>query len=107
MTVNLVTGDLDSAMLDRVDEALVFPLPKVEERRKILDVYLTQYIIKSGQDDSSTSTKLRRRFLAFMSSRKAVTDKIRLQGITDEVLWEAAKQTQGFSGELYILVSRC
>lgn len=95
---NLVPGDLDSAMLDRVDEALMFPLPKLKERRQILDVYLTQYIVRSGQDDSSMSTKMRRRFLASVSSRKAATDKIRLQGITDEVLWDAAKQTDGFSG---------
>jgi ATPase family AAA domain-containing protein 3A/B len=35
-----VAGDLDDAVLDRMDEALEFGLPHTEERKKILDLYL-------------------------------------------------------------------
>ena len=41
-------GDLDSAILDRMDEALEFGLPGVSERQQILTLYLDQYIFKAG-----------------------------------------------------------
>jgi len=41
-------GDLDSAILDRMDEALEFGLPGVSERQQILSLYLDQYIFKAG-----------------------------------------------------------
>ena len=41
-------GDLDSAILDRMDEALEFGLPGVAERQQILSLYLDQYIFKAG-----------------------------------------------------------
>jgi ATPase family AAA domain-containing protein 3A/B len=34
------SGDLDDAVLDRMDEALEFALPGMEERKKIIDLYL-------------------------------------------------------------------
>lgn len=88
-------------MLDRVDEALMFSLPGVEQRKQILGVYLKKYIINAGMDNSSFSVKLRRRLFASASGRKAATDKIRVQGITDEVLMQAARDTDGFSGEFH------
>lgn len=36
----LASGDLDDAVLDRMDEALEFGLPSLSERRKILELYL-------------------------------------------------------------------
>ena len=41
-------GDLDAAILDRMDEALEFGLPEVAERQRILALYLEQYIFKAG-----------------------------------------------------------
>ena len=38
-------GDLDAAVLDRVDQALEFPLPGLDERVTILAVYLDSYIL--------------------------------------------------------------
>lgn len=35
-----MSGDLDDAVLDRMDEALEFGLPTLGERRKILELYL-------------------------------------------------------------------
>lgn len=41
-------GDLDAAVLDRMDEALEFPLPGERERLDILRLYLDKYIAKAG-----------------------------------------------------------
>ena len=41
-------GDLDAAILDRMDEALEFGLPGIAERQRILALYLDQYIFKAG-----------------------------------------------------------
>lgn len=41
-------GDLDAAVLDRMDEALEFPLPGQHERLEILRLYLDKYIAKAG-----------------------------------------------------------
>ena len=41
-------GDLDPAVLDRMDEALEFPLPGPAERATILQLYIDSYIAKAG-----------------------------------------------------------
>lgn len=43
-------GDLDSAVTDRIDEVLEFPLPGEEERFKLLKLYLDKYIVKAGEN---------------------------------------------------------
>lgn len=37
-------GDLDDAVLDRMDEALEFGLPHDGERKKMLDLYLDKWV---------------------------------------------------------------
>lgn len=44
-------ADLDPAVLDRMDEALEFPLPGPLERARILHIYLNSYIAKAGSDE--------------------------------------------------------
>lgn len=44
-------GDLDAAVLDRMDEALEFPLPGAGERLDILRLYLDKYIAKAGTEE--------------------------------------------------------
>ena len=39
-------GDLDSAVVDRIDEAVEFGLPGEMERRRLVDLYFHDYIIK-------------------------------------------------------------
>ena len=41
-------GDLDNAILDRMDEALEFGLPGQAERQQIISLYLDQYVVKAG-----------------------------------------------------------
>jgi ATPase family AAA domain-containing protein 3A/B len=80
-------SDLDSAVTDRVDEVLEFPLPGEEERLKLLKLYLNKYIAQAGSQFQGWKTWLR-----------GQQDKIEIKGITDDILLEAARKTEGFSG---------
>ncbi|CDY38078.1 BnaC02g06950D [Brassica napus] len=81
-------GDLDSAVADRVDETLEFPLPGEEERFKLLNLYLDKYI---------TKTNLKKPGL-LQSLFKKDHMKIEVKGVTEDLLKEAAAKTKGFSG---------
>ncbi|CAN6895644.1 unnamed protein product [Brassica oleracea] len=81
-------GDLDSAVADRVDEVLEFPLPGEGERSKLLSLYLEKYIAQAGP------TKLG----LFDRLFKKEQQKIEIKGVTEELLEEAAAKTDGFSG---------
>eukprot|EP01025_Chloroclados_australasicus_P012106 TRINITY_DN1551_c0_g1_i6.p1 TRINITY_DN1551_c0_g1~~TRINITY_DN1551_c0_g1_i6.p1 ORF type:complete len:596 (-),score=82.61 TRINITY_DN1551_c0_g1_i6:458-2245(-) len=80
--------DLDVAVLDRMDEVIEFPLPTVEGRHKLLQVYFDKYITKSEFEDEGRG----RSFLGIGRSQK-----LSVQGVGDEQLWEAARKTDGFS----------
>ncbi|KAL7255826.1 hypothetical protein ACSBR1_009874 [Camellia fascicularis] len=81
-------GDLDSAITDRIDEVIEFPLPREEERFKLLKLYLNKYL--SGEDNNSESK--------WGSLFKKSTQKITIEDLSDDVIREAAKKTEGFSG---------
>nr|XP_023914720.1 ATPase family AAA domain-containing protein 3-like [Quercus suber] len=81
-------GDLDSAVADRIDEALEFPLPGEQERYKLLKLYLDKYIAQAGPKKSSW----------FKNLFKREQQKIEVKGLTDDILKEAAAKTEGFSG---------
>lgn len=40
----VAAGDLDDAVLDRMDEALEFGLPRADERKKMLDLYMDKCV---------------------------------------------------------------
>ncbi|CAK9172461.1 unnamed protein product [Ilex paraguariensis] len=81
-------GDLDSAVADRIDEILEFPLPGEDERFKLLRLYLDKYIAQAGA---------RKRGL-FSHLFQKQQQKIEIRGLTDDILREAAAKTEGFSG---------
>lgn len=81
-------SDLDAAITDRVDEILEFPLPGLEERTELLELYLSKYIHGAGLHQKSW-----RSFL-----RGQQQGKITVSGITHDNLVEAAIRTAGFSG---------
>ncbi|OIW05578.1 hypothetical protein TanjilG_23364 [Lupinus angustifolius] len=81
-------GDLDSAVADRIDEVLEFPLPGEEERFKLLKLYLDKYIAQAGSRKSGF----------FQELFKGKPQQIEIQGLTDEIIKEAAAKTDGFSG---------
>ncbi|PIN23506.1 AAA+-type ATPase [Handroanthus impetiginosus] len=81
-------GDLDSAVADRIDEVLEFPLPGEDERFKLLKLYLDKYIAQAGARKPGLFSHL------FQKQQK----KIEIKGLNDDVLKEAAAKTEGFSG---------
>lgn len=81
-------GDLDSAVADRIDEVLEFPLPGEDERFKLLKLYLDKYIARAGEKKASWFKQL--------FGRQQQT--IEIKGLSEEVIREAAAKTGGFSG---------
>ncbi|XP_016471632.2 uncharacterized protein LOC107793735 isoform X2 [Nicotiana tabacum] len=83
-------GDLDSAVTDRIDEVIEFPLPQEEERFKLLKLYLNKYL--AGEGDSDSNSKWGHLF------KKNQQKRITIQDLSDDVIREAAKKIEGFSG---------
>ncbi|KAF8098989.1 hypothetical protein N665_0255s0062 [Sinapis alba] len=84
-------GDLDSAVTDRIDEVIEFPLPGEEERFKLLNLYLNNYL-KKNEENRDTKPKWSHLF-------KKLSQKITVEDdLTDKVISEAAVKTEGFSG---------
>ncbi|XP_002982368.2 ATPase family AAA domain-containing protein 3-B [Selaginella moellendorffii] len=79
-------GDLDAAVLDRIDEILEFPLPGLEEREKLIRLYLDKYIVQAGEGAKGWKQYV------------AQQHKIEMKDVTDDVIREAAEMTEGFSG---------
>ncbi|KAI3768003.1 hypothetical protein L2E82_18433 [Cichorium intybus] len=81
-------GDLDSAVTDRIDDVIEFPLPEEDERFKLIKLYLHKYL---HEDDDNKESK-------WNSVFKKKTKKIVVKDLSDDVIREAAKKTEGFSG---------
>ncbi|KAL9264890.1 ATPase family AAA domain-containing protein [Drosera capensis] len=79
--------DIDGAVTNRMDEIIEFPLPGEEERYKLLKLYLSKYLI----NDNSDKPKPWHFF-------KKKPQKITIKDISDDMIREAARKTQGFSG---------
>ncbi|KAK4393687.1 ATPase family AAA domain-containing protein 3A [Sesamum angolense] len=80
-------GDLDSAVTDRIDEVIEFPLPQEDERFKLLKLYLTKYLCSEGEGESKWGHLF-----------KKISQKITIKDLSDDVIREAARKTEGFSG---------
>lgn len=87
-------GDLDSAIADRMDELLEFPLPQEEERFRLLSLYLSKYISHPAQGPT------RQGLLPWLSALllRPRRSPISIQGVTEDVLREASRKLEGFSG---------
>ncbi|CAN8257699.1 unnamed protein product [Cochlearia groenlandica] len=86
-------GDLDSAVTDRIDEVIEFPLPGEEERFKLLKLYLDKYL--TGQDKKGDGEDTKKWSGLF----KKHSQKITVEGdLTEGVIRDAARKTEGFSG---------
>ncbi|GLT39142.1 hypothetical protein SLA2020_133490 [Shorea laevis] len=81
-------GDLDSAVTDRIDELIQFPLPGEEERVNLLKLYVNKYLHNEGVDNPSSKLGL--------FNKKP--QKITIKDLSEDVIREAAKRTEGFSG---------
>ncbi|KAK9284309.1 hypothetical protein L1049_023480 [Liquidambar formosana] len=81
-------GDLDSAITDRIDEVIEFPLPGEEERFKLLKLYLNKYLSSEGDSEPAWGP-------LFKKKPQKITIK---EDLSEDVIREAAKKTEGFSG---------
>ncbi|PNH11925.1 ATPase family AAA domain-containing protein 3-A, partial [Tetrabaena socialis] len=95
-------GDLDDAVLDRMDEALEFGLPGVGERQRLLALYLEKYIVKAGTDEGGAGAGaaggMGARLTSLLKGRKASADRITVdEGVNEALLAETAAATEGFS----------
>lgn len=81
-------SDLDAAITDRIDEVIEFPLPGEEERVKLLKLYLDIYIVQGRSEKKKD----------WRSHIWGEPDRIEIQGITDDIIREAARKMEGFSG---------
>ncbi|KZV47607.1 ATPase family AAA domain-containing protein 3-B-like [Dorcoceras hygrometricum] len=81
-------GDLDSAVTDRIDDVIEFPLPQENERFKLLKLYLNKYLC--GEDDN--------RNYKWSHLFKKKSQKISIKDLSDDDIKEAAQKTEGFSG---------
>ncbi|KAH9606449.1 hypothetical protein KSS87_002847 [Heliosperma pusillum] len=84
-------GDLDSAVTDRIDEVIEFPLPGEDERYKLIKLYVDKYL--SGQNGNGDESK----WGPVFKIRKK-PQMITIKDLSDNVIREAAKKTDGFSG---------
>lgn len=84
-------GDLDSAVTDRIDEVIEFPLPGEEERYKLLKLYLNKYLSDNNGSDGES------KWGPVLRIRKK-PQKITVKDLPEDVIREAARKTEGFSG---------
>lgn len=80
-------GDLDSAITDRIDEVIEFPLPQEEERFKLLNLYLNKYLQSEDVNKSKWGPIFRKQ-----------SKKIAVKDLSEDIIREAARKTEGFSG---------
>lgn len=86
------TGNLDSAMAHHNDGVLEFPLSDQEESFKMLKLYLDKYIAEGGS-----------RKAGFIHRLFAVQQqKIEIKGCIDDMLMEAAANSEGFFGRYIV-----
>eukprot|EP00639_Heterosigma_akashiwo_P027840 CAMPEP_0194664994 /NCGR_PEP_ID=MMETSP0295-20121207/1817_1 /TAXON_ID=39354 /ORGANISM="Heterosigma akashiwo, Strain CCMP2393" /LENGTH=221 /DNA_ID=CAMNT_0039546891 /DNA_START=195 /DNA_END=859 /DNA_ORIENTATION=- len=88
--------DLDSAILDRIDDSLFFPFPGERERQLLVNEYYGQYIL-----NRSAETKkglLQTSLLGRIFGYQAVPPIIPSEDVTDKLLKDISLKLDGFSG---------
>lgn len=100
-------GDLDDAVLDRMDEALEFGLPGEEQRRALVAQYLDRYVSRAGQSGAGAEAggpppTLGERLRAMVRGSKSAADAIAvsppdLLKKDGALVKEAARLMEGFS----------
>lgn len=82
-------GDLDRAVADRVDEAMVFDLPDLEARKKLVKQYYKKFILDAGKEAKWGPFGL----LTRPGARITIGE-----GLDDAYLDQLASRLDGFSG---------
>ncbi|KAK5772770.1 hypothetical protein PVK06_049065 [Gossypium arboreum] len=77
-------GDLDSAMADRIDEVLEFPLPGEDERFKLQNLYIDKYRAEAGS----------RKPGVLQNNFKKQQQQLEIKGLSNDILREAVSKTE-------------
>ena len=92
-------GDLDEAVLDRMDEALEFPLPGQQERAQLLRLYFAKYITQPAGADADADVAARQGLLTRLFRARPSPPAVQVAAdVNDALLDSVAAQTEGFSG---------
>lgn len=84
-------------MIDRMDEALEFPLPSRDERKAIIALYLEQYITQASTATAGgRAVGLRGRISAFFRGQKVAADAIRCRGCAQPCVLGPLSRSEGF-----------
>jgi ATPase family AAA domain-containing protein 3A/B len=91
--------DLDSAVLDRVDETMEFALPDEETRFRLVKQYFDKLIVRGADPgDEQPSRTFLGGIMKTLGFGKIPDRPVPVNGVTDEHLRDVAKKTLGFSG---------
>ncbi|GBF92094.1 hypothetical protein Rsub_04441 [Raphidocelis subcapitata] len=93
-------GDLDDAVLDRMDEALEFGLPGEKQREQLVKLYIDKYIVRAGTAEGEAGTAPPgplQRLSSLLRGRKSEADRIEVRGVGAPQFSEAAAAMEGFS----------
>lgn len=109
-------GDLDRAITDRMDETVEFPMPTLDERKRLVSRYFSEYILsraaagtknplasaasesKGSDEPVAAAAAPAPRSSGVLCFRKEGPSPITVEGITREALANVATVTKGFSG---------
>ena len=91
--------DLDSAVLDRVDETMEFALPDEETRFRLVKQYFDKLIVREAdRGDVQPSRTFLGGIMKTLGFGKIPDRPVPVNGVTEEHLRDVAKKTVGFSG---------
>jgi len=91
--------DLDSAVLDRVDETMEFALPDEETRFRLVKQYFDKLIVRGADPgDEQPSRTFLGGIMKTLGFGKIPDRPVPVNGVTEEHLRDVAKKTVGFSG---------
>lgn len=96
--------DLDSAVLDRCDESIFFPLPSVECRGDLISLYYDQHVRQFMETNNLRNTTLKSRITQYFTKKiplllsvdKDLVDEE--EKLKEDVLQRVVNDTDGFSG---------
>ena len=83
-------------MNDRIDEMVEFDLPGLDERRKMIDMYMDKFL--RGMNVGPLSVQSSSSFLSDLFAGAGPTKIILDDGVDDALLQSVAERTEGFSG---------
>ena len=96
--------DLDSAVLDRCDESIFFPLPNAECRKNLISLYFDLHFRKFMETNNLRASTLKSRIAQYVTSQTPLLLSIDSDLVEEDkrlkeaVLSSVVKDTEGFSG---------